>query len=152
SYFLGVSVGIFAVMFLLAGQEPVEMGKWFGSAAIAFAALGSWASILSVGVVLTKRLHVPVLFLLIVVLWGTDLIWGDRFHEIDTVPRTTLWAESRDDLQHRTQVFHNLHKSGQDVPIVFVATAGGGLRAAYWTAMVLGALADAREDFTDQLF
>ena len=39
------------------------------------------------------------------------------------------------------------------VPIVFVATAGGGSRAAYWTATVLGTLEDkTRREFSDHLF
>ena len=36
--------------------------------------------------------------------------------------------------------------------LVIVATAGGGLRAAYWTATVLGALQDQARDFRRQLF
>jgi hypothetical protein len=33
-----------------------------------------------------------------------------------------------------------------------VATAGGGIRASYWTATVLGAIQDARPQLSDQLF
>jgi hypothetical protein len=36
--------------------------------------------------------------------------------------------------------------------LVVVATAGGGLRAAYWTATVLGAVQDQSRDFRRQLF
>ena len=36
--------------------------------------------------------------------------------------------------------------------LVVVATAGGGLRAAYWTATVLGAVQDQARDFRRQLF
>ena len=42
--------------------------------------------------------------------------------------------------------------SGAPRPMVFVATAGGGLRAAYWTAAVLGQLADERPAFKHRLF
>ena len=37
-------------------------------------------------------------------------------------------------------------------PLVVVATAGGGLRAAYWTATVLGAIQDRNPHFAEQLF
>ncbi len=37
-------------------------------------------------------------------------------------------------------------------PLVIVATAGGGLRAAYWTATVLGRLQDEAPDFRAHLF
>jgi hypothetical protein len=37
-------------------------------------------------------------------------------------------------------------------PIVFVTAAGGGIRAAYWTAAVLGRLADCIQDFQKSVF
>ncbi|HEX4583742.1 MAG TPA: patatin-like phospholipase family protein [Burkholderiaceae bacterium] len=40
----------------------------------------------------------------------------------------------------------------EDPPLVIVATSGGGLRAAYWTATVLGALQDADPDFSRYVF
>lgn len=38
------------------------------------------------------------------------------------------------------------------VPVVLVATGGGGIAAAFWTATILGDLADASPDFADHLF
>lgn len=38
------------------------------------------------------------------------------------------------------------------VPVVLVAASGGGLAAAFWTATVLGELADASPGFAEQLF
>jgi hypothetical protein len=44
-------------------------------------------------------------------------------------------------------------KKGTKLPIVIVSTAGGGLRAAYWTASVLGELHDMSEGkFSESLF
>src|SRR5262249_13595127 len=43
-------------------------------------------------------------------------------------------------------------KSGGKPNLVVVATAGGGLRAAYWTVTVLGAVQDRVRTFDKQLF
>lgn len=40
----------------------------------------------------------------------------------------------------------------QPIPVVFVSTAGGGLRAAYWTATVLGYLQDRHPCFANRVF
>lgn len=41
---------------------------------------------------------------------------------------------------------------GRPIPVVLVATSGGGIAAAYWTATVLGDLSDASPAFTGQIF
>ena len=41
---------------------------------------------------------------------------------------------------------------GEPVPVVLVAASGGGISAAYWTATVLGDLADASPRFAGQVF
>ena len=41
---------------------------------------------------------------------------------------------------------------GQPQPLVIVATAGGGLRAAYWTAVVLGAIEERLPGFHEHVF
>src|SRR6266850_2324328 len=43
-------------------------------------------------------------------------------------------------------------KENRPAPIVFVATAGGGIRAAYWTAVALGHLSDQLPKFPDRVF
>jgi hypothetical protein len=46
----------------------------------------------------------------------------------------------------------NVRNSSGEIPFIIVAAAGGGSRAAYWTATVLGALEDEIPDFHRYLF
>src|SRR5262249_30070556 len=46
----------------------------------------------------------------------------------------------------------NVRNSGGKIPFIIVAAAGGGSRAAYWTATVFGALEDEIPDFHRYLF
>lgn len=60
----------------------------------------------------------------------------------------TTWADA-----WATQV-RELHRAArdQDIPLIIVATAGGGSRAAYWTATVLGRLEDELPGFAAHVF
>ena len=165
--FLALSVGVFALMFLCAGWRPVEMGNWLGAAAIVFIALGTWASITSLVVILTLRWRAPVLACLIAVAFVTGWLFDAGFHKVDTFrdlkdkaadAASVRAVADRPRLKDETAAFaaHVAGEAGsggqEGVPIVFVATAGGGLRAAYWTATILGRLADTQPGFVDHLF
>jgi hypothetical protein len=43
-------------------------------------------------------------------------------------------------------------REGGEIPLILVSTAGGGIRAAYWTATVLGFLQDSVPGFSNHLF
>jgi len=71
-------------------------------------------------------------------------------HGIPTQPK----SGERPELNAYTQAW--LKQAPQDrqgkKPMVIVATAGGGIRAAYWTAAVLGGITDAKPDFRNSLY
>jgi|GEM_PF-731606 len=120
---------------------PVELGWLVGSMALGFFAFGFylvlltllwiWANRRGFGV---WRVLVP---LLLVAVAGT---FTRPYHEVRLVAGdlerpslATMVAEWRDNAAL-------VHDGDAAVPMIFVATAGGGLRAAYWTATVLAEL------------
>jgi hypothetical protein len=63
----------------------------------------------------------------------------------DALAHATAWLEAR-----RTEIMAT--PAGKRYPVFFVTSDGGGVRAAVWTAEVLGALADDEPRFRRQLY
>src|SRR5437667_235836 len=71
-------------------------------------------------------------------------------HRIRTVPARPL---ERDTVLAAFDRWHTLvQKFPGPHPLYIVATEGGGIRAAYWTGIVLGGLQDANRNFANHLF
>jgi hypothetical protein len=131
---------------------PVTLGRVLGPLwvlslavvnAVFFGSLSVWAS---------RRFRVPVVTssLVLAVLFS---LWNDN-HDIRTGsdqirPDSRLSVDAQLDAWLRTYHPDRLVK---DVPLVLVAGAGGGLRAAYWTAISLAAIADAVPSFENHFF
>lgn len=139
---LAASIAVFVLNAALGGLRPVETGARHGSAAIVFGALGSWVAILSILALASRAFRFPVLASLVLARLVAGLLvdehpvrtdlqsaWGAP--EAD--PRPTLEAELE-----RWQA--STAPAAGPVPVVLVATAGGGLRAAWWTATALAGL------------
>jgi hypothetical protein len=62
--------------------------------------------------------------------------------------RPTLAAQASGWLESRRAAI----EASTNYPVIVVAAAGGGIRAAYWTAGILGSLADKPDHFLDHLF
>lgn len=77
---------------------------------------------------------------------------------VDPVPSGAPLPADRGDLAARADAWATqvraLHSEtpGTDIPLIIVATAGGGSRAAYWTATVLGRLQDEMPGFAEHVF
>jgi hypothetical protein len=156
--------------------SPDSFGELFGATATAFF---GFSCIVPVGSLLTFWSHqhataghhrqqpgweplqvsypVVLSLLLAAVVFG---LWVDN-HEVrlarDSVSGGAISAEKRSTLQQAVKAWYealpyNSRNSNNQVPFIIVATAGGGSRAAYWTATVLGALEDANTDFYHYLF
>jgi hypothetical protein len=149
---LAGSVVIFVFWFFMGGWHPVEWGNRLGAAALAFGALGTWVSIGSLLVMLAHRTRLPVLLGFVLLAIATS--WIKHDNQVRTVSDQPGIAE-RPELGAMAENWLSRVDGGppgQDIPAIFVATAGGGLRAAYWTATVLGTLADHYKGaFTDHL-
>jgi hypothetical protein len=118
---------------------------------ILFLAAASWVAFGSFFVFLGSRWQFPVIT--VVVLFALLFsLWNDN-HLIRVVPRQDV---KRADLLGSFQTWYGLveknYGAGTMHPLYIVATEGGGIRAAYWTAIVLGALQDSNPNFATHLF
>lgn len=148
---LALSFLFFLCAMVLGGLRPVETGARFGSAAIAFGGLGSWVAALSILALLSRILHFPVIATLLAVRATLALVYGE--HPLRTDPATD-WGRDPTEPAGRSAFIdprpplasevarwrESVAGEPAPVPVVLVAAAGGGLRAAWWTATALGAL------------
>jgi len=160
------SVALAAFFTLLVLIDPVAFGWALGAAAVPF--LG-FALMVPVGSLLVYWSHLsgahpgaldrrgyPVVTLL--VLWAAVTGAVIDHHAVRTtapIPAGNPGPAAREALPEAVERWHAsaARTAGNDVPpLVIVATAGGGLRAAYWTATVLGRLQDEAPDFRTYLF
>jgi hypothetical protein len=138
---LGVAFVLQLALVIAFTKAPIALGTWMGTLAIVFLALALCAFFGIVWVFVPKYLTLPSLALV-------PLIWALPFGNApDHALRETKFEASpplRPQLQDHFKEWRaaQLPKAGES-PIFFVAAAGGGLRAAYWTAHMLAAADDA---------
>lgn len=146
--------------FVAATLHPVGLAP-VGSATLVFLTTGLWVPIGTLLVLVGLRLRFPVLSALFVwALLASPL--ADKNHGIRTVPPAggatsggEQWNDCRPDAVQQLEAWYARmapRYAGAEVPIFIVATEGGGIRAAYWTASALTALQDRFPCFADHLF
>lgn len=151
-FILGFSV-LFAVATLLAVIFwPVKVGQGLGASAIAFLAFGNIIPIGSLAVIWSHEAGFPVITTVMAAVVAFSCVADN--HLVPTINEKNLpkrfnteaaadaWLSAVDDLTPT-----NFAR-----PVIFVSTAGGGLRAAYWTATVLGSLQDDCPAFINHTF
>jgi hypothetical protein len=138
------------LMFLWAWLAPVSLGESFNPAALYFIWAGTLIPFGSIMVYWGNRRGVPVLFLCFVAALVFSL-WNDNHALRQAQDPRPVAARPSVDQAARAWVTKQERKSGK-VPLVIVATAGGGIRAAYWTATVLGELQDRVPELHHHLF
>lgn len=154
----GVILGLACTAFVVI--DPVTFGWALGAAAVPFIGfallvpLGSLAVYLSHLLVARDkpRAHRSLPAVTIMVVWAVvGGLLADN-HVLRTVPDST---PRRMPFDQAVRDWHESAKTAsgqQEPPLVIVSAAGGGLRAAYWTATVLGALQDADPNFGKYVF
>lgn len=139
---------ISALLFVAFTIAPVEMAQKIGMGAILLLAASSWVVLGSFLVFLSSRWQFPVIGSLAVLAIIFSL-WNDN-HRIRTVPARPM---HRDSVIAAFEKWHTLmQKFPPPHPLYVVATEGGGIRAAYWTGIVLGGLQDANPNFATHVF
>jgi hypothetical protein len=165
---LGAVTAICFAFMLLFAYFPVQIAPWIGTPAIALLAVAGFIPIGSLLVWIGNRYQLPVVTPLLV--WAMLNSWlfiDNHYVRLHDEMETHTPSEAPPALQAHTlpPVMGSLHgyveswleelqgeHPGQPVPVVLVAAEGGGIRAAYWTALVLGQLHDealAREPTLD---
>ncbi len=165
---LGIQFGGFFmtiwILFKEAAWKPAEFEM--SSVGIALFAFGCWAflAVVITGVLSTIRSKwkISAFVFLLIIITVMNLFFGDEFHRVDTFrdddpERDKMSLErvrKRPTVTEAATQFDVLATADgkQSAPIVFVATAGGGIRAAYWTAVALGRLSDDLPGFPDRVF
>jgi len=126
--------------------SPVGFGSLLGAGAVVFLGLGS---IIPVGTLLVnaaREAGFPVVggLLLLAVIFSP---FNDNHHvrEIENESSQT----NKKTLQQSIDAWLSQRDPGK--PMVLVATAGGGLRASYWTGVIMGRLQDQIPSFNKQV-
>jgi hypothetical protein len=131
--------------------DPVSAGWSLGSANLIALAITQVIAVLSFTAFWTDRWHFPIFSVLI----GAALVfstWMDNHGLREIAPDTASAAPpARLDVAEALGHWKSAQKHRDD-PMVIVATAGGGITAAYWTASVLGGLEDAHPGFHRHIF
>lgn len=168
----GITKGIFLSLLLL--NVAAFCSVWYnplwvqgaGSAAVVIGAIGLMVPLGNGLVYFGERKGLPMLLLL----FGLAGLFS--FHNDNHWVRLAPDSSSADSLQAFAKssetkgVYADLHRyakawaatreeakdPGADIPMFIVSTEGGGIRAAYWTAIVLAHLQDLDEGFASHLF
>jgi len=147
---IGVMAFVSILLFIAFTVAPVLVAQRLGMGSILFFAAASWVAFGSFFVFLGSRWQFPVITV-VVLLALLFSFWNDN-HFIRTSPPQTV---ARLDVLKSFQLWRETtekHYPGVKHPLYIVATEGGGIRAAYWTAIVLGALQDSNPNFAPHLF
>ncbi|HWM26769.1 MAG TPA: hypothetical protein VNP98_18270 [Chthoniobacterales bacterium] len=139
------------LLFILFAVAPVPVPQWLGMGTILFLAATSWISLGGLLIHLGSRWQLPLLTSL-VVLALVFSFWNDN-HIIRVAPQQEV---TRPDVIQSFRTWYALAEKNDGAgalhPLFIVATEGGGIRAAYWTATVLGGIQDANPNFAPHLF
>jgi hypothetical protein len=144
---LGVIWGLLLVWAIV---SPVNLGLRFGPMILFFLWGATWLPVGTWISYAADKHRIPLLIGLLLLAVASS--WTNDNHEIRL-------AENPGDIDGRPSVTSALDRWRQEnarqnepVPFVVVATAGGGIRAAYWTGTVLGTLHDNSPQFARRLF
>jgi hypothetical protein len=143
----GIMMTMQAVLLVLSVVRPIQTGQWLGPNAVILLATAGWTCGLGVIGLIGDRMRIAVLTTLLLV--GAAVSYtGNENHAIRLLASEPPRLRTLDDAYTAWK-----QQAGPDAPMVLVASAGGASRAAYWTATVLGRLADdAPLDFRRHLF
>jgi hypothetical protein len=137
------------IVFLALWASPVRFAQFIGSPSAALAAASFWTALATVVGLLSDRSGIPFAFLL--VLWAVVISPHADNHVVEPRPE---WAAPRPAVDRAFTDWLASHETPENrpVPVFFAYAEGGGIRSAYWTAAVLGELADENPAFSEHLF
>ena len=152
-----VAFSLFAfVLLAIFHVSKVTAPQLVGPLGIIFLAASGWLAFGSIVLMYpTYRYRLPSLLLILLVLTTTFSFWNDN-HRVRTLSdaplddeRSTVVGHFAEWLEYRGPAIDD--RNG-DYPVFIVAAEGGGIRAAYWTAAVLGGLQNADPRFGCHVF
>jgi len=138
------------VWFIVATWAAVPVGRWLGPLAILSIVTVSMVFSGSVLIWVAQRLRVPVVTCGVVIALVFSL-WNDN-HRVRISRTGDAGDLTRQTIGEHYNEWTAALPPGTKHPVILVAAAGGGLRAAYWSAMSLAVLADAAPGFERHVF
>ena len=145
-------MGAISLLFaLLLVINPILFAGEIGTGAVLVVAGAAWVFWGSALVYLGQRVHLPLLVL--AVFWVALCSLTNDNHDLRTVTPTKDYI--RPSLSDALKDWHDRVAKkypGMTHPLYIVASEGGGIRAAYWTAAVLGTIQDEQPAFADHVF
>lgn len=154
--FANILIVITLVAFFWTTLDPVGAGT-LGTANLLLLAAANWVFVGTALVFYGDKYRVPIFILLLV--WAFLIsAWNDN-HTMRSLGKLTQANAGRDGIQtdfqtwldERLPAWQQAHPDKR-FPVFLVAAEGGGIRAAYWTAILLGALQDANPEFTRHVY
>src|SRR6185369_11891825 len=147
---MAVSMMLAVVLFVLFLSFP-ESAVVFGSATIVLLAAATWIPFGSILVYAGSSYKFPVITLLVIFLLLFS--FTNDNHTVRTLPggkadRMTV----KQDFKRWLSARQDKWPKGKKQPVFVVATEGGGIRAAYWTGIVLATLQDYNPEFADHVY
>jgi hypothetical protein len=141
---IGIAWTVSVFWFVGLTCSPVGWGQSLGSPAVVLFAIAAWISAGSLILYWANCYRVPIITFLL--LW---VVFCSRFNDNHDVrilgpehsgkkPMTITGA--LDEWYKGVSIAYPMKDTNQLRPLYLVASAGGGIRAAYWTAIVLGEL------------
>lgn len=154
---LGFTLAVAVGLFVFFAVSPERFAPAVGSTPILLLAAAGWIAFGSAADLFGMRTRFPV-FTTLLILAFVFSFWNDN-HAVRVLDnaQTQEW-ESRPQVKHALQEWQKrqqmrlLPRSDDKYPLFIVAAEGGGIRAAYWAATVLGTIQDRHPCFADQLF
>jgi len=149
------SLGVIAATMAWSVFDAVSLGWTLGAGAVVFAGLGAIIPVGSLVVMFMRKTRIPVLSLLLIYIAAISAFTDN--HAVRTLKDSAQRIASLQDAyqlwQARVEGSAAQNDTAvSDAPLVLVATAGGGLRAAYWTALALGELENKVPGFHRNVF
>lgn len=150
---LAAAVAVWVVFFAAVFASDGGVARPFGTAAILLICLATWVPIGSLLVYFGGRHDLPILRLALLTVLAFNVF---NLNDNHTVRHTSGKFEQLK--PEYGQAFADWLAGRADgeayanYPVFLVATEGGGLRAAYWTALVLGAIQDRCPAFAQHVF
>ena len=146
---IAATVAASIVMLVLFAVRAVELGRFLGalvilamtvSIVVFYGSIAAW-------VFGTYRIALASLVFILAALFS---LWNDS-HVIRTLKPVPAEIAARRDIAAHLAEWRRA-RPADGAPLILVAAAGGGLRAAYWTAASLGALQDRNAAFSTRVF
>lgn len=141
------TIAVMLITTVAAIWSPVGFGSLLGAGAVVFLGLGSIIPVGTLLVSMARENGFPVVgFLLLLAVIFSPFNDNHHVREIEGEPNNT----ASHTLEQSLEAW--LKQRDPSKPMVLVATAGGGLRASYWTGVVMGRFQDVVPGFNQQVF